>query len=180
MAAELPKMQNEEMIVIPPRTDLKDRVMKAGSADNACKRAIQAAESAIDDLSVEFDGWMNESIDDLLAKIPLVQQDGMDSQAGRDLHTIVHDLKGQATTLGYPLVSEICDTLCNLFEKTPDISRINPKIAELHIRSIQTIVQECTKLEDDPKANAISTGLRQMVMKILKHEFEIAKDKNVN
>lgn len=175
MSAEMPKVQNDEMIVIPPRTDLKDRVLKPGSAGNACKKAIKAAESAIEELSVEFDGWMNSSVDELISKLPQVHQDGLDSAAGEEVHTIVHDLKGQATTLGYPIVSEICDTLCNLLEKTPDVSRISPKIAELHVRSIQTIVQECTKHQDDPKANAISTGLRQMVMKILKHEFERAE-----
>lgn len=175
MSAEMPKAKEEEMIVIPARTDLKDRVLKPGSAGNACKKAIKAAESAIEELSVEFDDWMNSSIDDLLSKLPKVHQDGLASPAGEELHTIVHDLKGQATTLGYPIVSEICDTLCNLLEKTPDVSRISPKIAELHVRSVQTIVQECTKHQDDPKANAISAGLRQMVMKILKHEFERAE-----
>ena len=175
MAAEIPKVKDNEMVVIPPQTTLRDRVLKPGSSNNACKKAIEAAEFAIDKLSVEFDGWMNSSVDELLEKLPRVHEDGLDSEAGREVHTIVHDLKGQATTLGYPVVSEICDTLCNLLEKTPDVSRISPKIAELHIRSIQTIVQECTKHSDDPKANAISTGLRQMVMKILKHEFEHAE-----
>ncbi len=177
MSAEIPKVKDDEMLVIPPQTDLKDRVLKPGNPSIACRKAIKAAENAIEELSVEFDGWMNSAVDELLEKLPRVHEDGLKSEAGEELHTIIHDLKGQATTLGYPVVSEICDTLCNLLEKTPDVSRISPKIAELHVRSIQTIVQECTKHSDDPKANAISAGLRQMVMKILKHEFERA-DKN--
>lgn len=175
MSAEMQNSKDEEIIVIPPRTDLKDRVLKPGSAGGACKRAIKAAESAIEELSAEFDDWMISSIDELLSKLPQVHQDGLDSAAGEEVHTIMHDLKGQATTLGYPVVAEISDTLCNLLEKTPDVSRISPKIAELHVRSIQTIVKECTKNHDDPKVNAISLGLRQMVMKILKHEFERAE-----
>lgn len=176
MSAEIPKVKDDEMVVIPPQTHLKDRVLKPGNPTIACRKAIQAAENAIEELSVEFDGWMNSSVDELLEKLPRVHESGLKSEAGDELHTIMHDLKGQATTLGYPVVSEICDTLCNLLEKTPDISRISPKIAELHVRSIQTIVQECTKHSDDPKANAISAGLRQMVMKILKHEFEREKN----
>lgn len=163
------------MIVIPPRTDLRDRVMKSGSADNASRKAIQAAEEAINDLSVEFDNWMNEAIDDLSEKVEIVKEEGMKSTSGNQLHTIVHDLKGQASTLGYPTVAEICDTLCNLLEKAPDVNRISPRIVEVHVQAIRTIVQECSKNQDDAKANAISLSLRQMVMKILKEEFEHAK-----
>lgn len=167
--------QEIEMIIIPPRTDLRDRVMKGGSADNASRKAIQAAEEAINDLSVEFDNWMNEAIDDLSDKIKIVKEQGMKSPSGNELHTIIHDLKGQASTLGYPTVAEICDTLCSLLEKAPDVNRISPRIIEVHVQAIKTIVQECSKNQDDAKANAISLSLRQMVMKILKEEFEHAK-----
>ncbi len=174
--SQQPEINNEddevEMIVIPPRTDLREKALRDGSASNASKKAIKAAEEAIDELSGEFEDWMKEAIANLLEKIPAIEEHGLNSPSGEELHTIAHDLKGQATTLGYPVVSEICETLSNLIEKAPDKSRISPKIVEIHIKAIETIVHECTKNVDDPKANAISSSLRKMVMKILNEEYE--------
>ncbi len=160
------------MTIFPPDETLKNRVVKPGSNTNATRRAIKAAESAIEELSVEFDDWMQSELSKLCELLETVKEVGLTGEAGEQLFGAVHDMKGHATTFGYPTVTEICTTLCQLLEQVPDQSRICVKVIDIHVQAIKTIVSEGKKDEVDTKANAISLGLRQMSMKIIKQEIE--------
>ncbi len=165
--------EQEEMVVIPPKDDLRERVVIDGSPNNAYRRAVEAAEAAIEELSAEFDDWLNIELNNLLETLNGIRENGWDTAHGERLFTIAHDLKGQATTLGYPTITEICDTLCNLLEKIPNIERLSLNVVEIFVASIKTIIEQCERNSENPKASAISLGLRQMAMKILQQEFEL-------
>lgn len=164
--------EQEEVIIIPPNDDLRDRVITDGSPNAALRRAVAAAEAAIEELSSEFDSWIDVELGILLDTLEAIRQEGWNSAHGEQLFTIAHDLKGQATTFGYPAITEICDTLCNLLEKMPNIDRLSLNVIEIFVASIKTIIEQCERNDDNPKASAISLGLRQMAMKILQQEFD--------
>lgn len=184
-AASNPEKQNseisetesepEEVVVIPAKTDLLQRAVTTGSPNTAYQKAIKAAEDAIEQLSVEFEDWMVTEIDRLSTCITNIRQNEWNEQAADELFTISHDIKGQATTLGYPIITEICETLCQLLEKAPQPTRISLNVIETFVQSIRTILDQCERNETNPKANAISLGLKQMTIKILKHEIELAE-----
>lgn len=172
MSTDQLDINNDEMQIIVPDSDLKDRVMKPGSNKNALKRAVAAAEVAIEELSVEFDDWMQSELDKLFDQLDVVKMNGLGSEAGEDLFNIIHDMKGHATTLGFPNITDICATLCQLLENIPDRSRISIKVIEIHAQAIKTLINEEKNESFETKASAISLGLRQMVMKIIKQELE--------
>lgn len=167
--------ETECVIFIPPKTELREKAIRAGSSNSAYKRAIQAAEDAIEVLSEEFSDWMDQEVDRLADALTTIRQTGWNEKAVDIVFTISHDLKGQASTLGYPVITEICNTLCHLLEKAPEPTRISLNVIETFIASIRTIIIQCDRNEDNTKANDISLGLKQMAMKILKHELNIAK-----
>lgn len=174
MSAEQQAIENEqeEIVVIPPNDTLREKAIVDGSPNAALRRAVAAAEAAIGELSSEFDGWINTELTNLLETLDAIRQNGWDSTHGEQLFNIAHDLKGHATTFGYPAITEICDTLCNLLEKLPDINRLSLNVIEIFITSIKTIIEQCEQNDNNPKADAISLGLRQMAMKILQQELE--------
>lgn len=175
-AETLHENEDEEIIVIiPPMEDLRRRAIKDGSPSNAYRRAIEAAEQAIEQLSSEFGDWINIELDRLTKTIVNLRQDGWQEEHADQLYTITHDLKGQATTLGYPTITEICDTLCNLLETIPDKQRLSLNVVEIFITSIKTIIDQCERNEENQKAKAISLGLRQMALKILQQEIAAQK-----
>lgn len=161
-----------EVIIIPPSDELRKKAVKDGSPSNAYNRAIKAAEEAIEQLSSEFGNWINMELERLLDVLALIRKDGWKEDHAQQLFLVAHDLKGQAATLGYPTITEICDTLCNLLENIPDTQRLSVNVVEIFITSIKTIIEQCERNEDNPKATAISLGLRQMALKILQHEKE--------
>lgn len=165
------KKANSDVVYIPPKTDLRDRVVTGGSANSAYQKAIKAAEEAIEQLSGEFDDWLTVEVDRLDQSVAILKTNGWNDDDKDKLFTISHDIKGQATTLGYPVITEICDTLCHLLEKTPNYTHISLNVIEIFASSIRSIIQQCQRGSEDEKANAISQGLRQMAMKILTHEI---------
>ena len=159
------------IIYIPAKTDLRDRVVTGGSSNSAYQKAIKAAEEAIEQLSDEFDNWLTVEVDRLDQSVATLKTKGWNDEDKDVLFTISHDIKGQATTLGYPVITEICDTLCHLLEKAPNYNHISLKVIEIFASSIRSIIQQCQRGSENEKANAISQGLRQMAMKILTHEI---------
>lgn len=170
---------NPDMIVIPANTELRDRVVTGGSRHSAYKSAIKAAEDAIQDLSVEFDDWLKEEIERLILVFDALKVSGWNAKISDEIFTISHDIKGQATTLGYPVITDICDTLCHLLEKTPDVSHISLNVIDLFVSSIHNIVQQCQRGEENKKANHIAQSLRMMAMKILQQEMKRTQAKPV-
>ncbi len=170
MSSPATKETDKDVVLIPAQTELRQKAVTTGSGNSAYRQAIKAAEQAIEELSVEFDDWLIMEVDKLEEASNIIKNEGWNETNSDALFTISHDIKGQATTLGYPIISEICDTLCHLLEKTPDTSRINLKIIETFATSILLIISECEQNEENQKASAISMGLRQMAMKIIKQE----------
>lgn len=172
------KDKNEERILIPPQAELRRRAVKKGSGTNAFRKAIEAAEEAIEELSVEFDDWINNDINEMMLVCDQIKEEGWTDKNTDKLFTLTHDLKGQATTLGYPVITEICNTLSHLLEKMPETNRISLKVIETFAQSIRTIILQSDKDQQDQKAEAISVGLRQMALKILTHELNLQEDQN--
>lgn len=170
MSSPAPEETDKDVVLIPAKTELRQKAVTTGSGNSAYRQAIKAAEQAIEQLSVEFDDWLIMEVDKLEEATNIIKNEGWNETNSDTLFTISHDIKGQATTLGYPIISEICDTLCHLLEKIPDTTRLNLKIIETFAMSIRLIISECEQNEENPKASAISSGLRQMAMKIIKQE----------
>jgi hypothetical protein len=107
----------------------------AGNAElpELSPEALARAEAALAGLSQRYLDWATSDAARLCACVQEIQ-DGKTALATglARLFTIAHDMKGQAATFGYPLVSELGNRLCRLIEAepAPDLSAL-PQIARL-------------------------------------------------
>ena len=85
--------------------------------------ALARAEAALANLSDRYLGWAEADLVRLEACLIEVQGagDGRTDRLGR-MFAIAHDMKGQGSTFGYPLISELGGRLCRLLETVPDPS----------------------------------------------------------
>lgn len=82
--------------------------------------ALARAEAALASLSKDYPRWLRSD----LAAARACLTPSMDPDR---LYTILHDIKGQATTFGYPLVSRISQHLCHMLSgETPSPGHITP------------------------------------------------------
>src|ERR1043166_5843234 len=115
--------------VIPPPNKRQGAVGRAVEGDDPVARA----EAALAQLSSEFTRWMDDECEQLDRARRNVQEKGMTGLPREALFRAAHDIKGQAATLGFPLVAAVAESLCRLLEETHDPRRIPLDLVDQHV-----------------------------------------------
>lgn len=149
---------------------LRDKCLKPGDDDEAAQQAIANAEQALEQLSVNFDDWIATESRQLAKSRDDAKAARFSGDTLRDLFQAAHNLKGQATTLGYPYADEICASLCRLIDKTPDKSRLPLSLIDQHVDAVCAVVAEGAKGTDNPKASVLAKRLNDVTGDFLLQE----------
>ena len=148
--------------IIKPRQPLREKCLRPGDAEEAAEQAIANAEQALQQLSVNFDDWMADEARQLGDARDAAKAADFEQEALTELFQVTHNLKGQATTLGYPFADEICASLCRLIDKMPDTSRLPAVLIDQHVDAVRALVKEGAKGNDNPKASVLAKRLRDV------------------
>jgi HPt (histidine-containing phosphotransfer) domain-containing protein len=117
--------------------------------------AVRRAEEALEELSEEFDDWMSEEVAHLVETHGEVAAGGYLGEAAEQFFRIAHDLKGEALTFGYPLVTRICASLCLLLETVENNGASPPlHLFHAHVKAIHVLHRE--KIKGDTNEIAIA------------------------
>ena len=120
--------------------------------------AVQRAEQAIDDLKGEFTGWVINDVNRLVeAQQAYAKQSNVETLG--DLYRAAHDLKGQAATFDFPLVSRVASSLCKLTDDTSDGLLLPLTLIAAHIDAIKVIVRDNLKDPSDQTATEVAAEL---------------------
>lgn len=137
--------------------------------DQVDRDAIARAEKAIEELSVEFDGWMHEEVTRLLETRAVVKREGLVAPHADELFRAAHDLKGQADTLGYPLVTLLCTSLCRLLEATEERDRIPMSLIDNHVDAVHIVIRDKIKTDNHHTTLAVIDRLGEVVEDLESH-----------
>lgn len=151
----------DDHVVLRPPNRLKERAtIPTTKFDKAEPDVVLRAEHALKLLSNEFDDWMAVEVEALeKARQSAALSREITTVSG--VYTVAHDIRGQAATFGYPLVGEIAEGLCELFERLGD--RLPPqKLIDLHVESIRAMVREQVRERDHPVGAAIVRRMREL------------------
>ena len=136
-------------------TELQKKLILPGGAKGIDQDAIDRAEQALKGLSANFDLWLKDEIKHLAAARENLRQTGSDDmpEALDGLFRAAHDLKGQADTFGYPLITRTCASLCQLIETARDMPELDQaeqqrliEISGHHVDTVRAI--ERRKIKD--------------------------------
>lgn len=84
------------------------------------------------------------------------------SEALDRLYGIVHDIKGQAATFGYPLASEICARLCRLLSRRPHLNEAELRIVQAHVQGLGIVFGHRLAGDGGPPGRQLSERLRRL------------------
>lgn len=160
--------------VIETNNDLKKRVLRPGNETEAARQAIANAEQAMEKLSVNFDDWMAKDTRHLSDARDKAQSCEFSQKELLELFQAAHNLKGQASTLGYPFADEICASLCRLIDTLPDKSRLPATLVNQHVDAVSALVREGAKGTGNPKASVLAKRLCDVTNEFLAYETERA------
>ncbi len=96
------------------------------------------AEDAVDALSGEFEAWMRDDLEKLREAWAAVRADETSTDAYCALYTSAHNIRGAASSYGFPAVSRVCGSLCTLLGETKPGE--NSALINLHIDACRAAV----------------------------------------
>jgi hypothetical protein len=96
----------------------------------------------------------------------LCKRGGFDEEALRHLHKLAHDVKGQATTFGYPLATAVGGALCRLFAPEVLEKPIARQVIDAHVAALVAIATERLAGDGGPVGAALLDGLLKTRRKV--------------
>src|ERR1700758_987416 len=130
---------------------------------------VARAEKALADLSGEFKDWMLAEADRLVAAHAAILKNGFGKDANGELFRAAHDIKGGAATFGFPAAAATAESLCRIIEHAPELEKVPSELIAHHIKAIQAIVRDHTRLDTLTVASELSRRLRKVADEYLMH-----------
>ncbi len=160
MSSSFPEESDYEILKSP--TDLRKKVRKLSAREAAKFDPVKAAEAALKNLSHNFGPWMDNETRRLLECWVAIQKGGVDQERLDTLFQSAHNIKGQALTLGFPLVGQVAAGFCHLIEnvKTPD--RLPLDLSGRYVEAIRAMVMEGARDTDNSTGVALLQTLEQV------------------
>jgi HPt (histidine-containing phosphotransfer) domain-containing protein len=154
-----PKVQAfaDHHVITPPNT-LKHAIRRV--IDRDLDDPVARAEQALANLSGEFKTWMRSECDRLSSVHANILKTGFDAQNRGELFRAAHDIKGDASTFGFPAAGAAAESLCRILEHAPNLDAVPPDLIQHHIDAIQAIVREHNTIEKAGVAGELSARLR--------------------
>ena len=153
--------------VITPPNKLRKALAPATGYDDD---PVERAEAALAQLSSEFAGWMLAECERLEAARQQVKRLGFTDKTHDELFRASHDIKGEATTFGFPSVTGAAESLCRLLEHTPDRTRIPQSLVDQHVDAVGAIAREHARPDFPSVAGALTRRLREVTDEFLRVE----------
>lgn len=123
---------------------------------------VTQAEEALDALTEEFEGWMRNDLEKMRDAWRVAQKPEADADDYRTLYTCAHNIRGAATSYGYPAVSRLCGSLCELLSGTRPGE--NSALINLHIEACRAAVAAGPQGEgSESVADAVCEALERRV-----------------
>ena len=129
-------------------------------ADDDIDDPVARAEKALAEMSGDFKDWMVVESERLSAAYAAILAQGFSEAARGELFRAAHDIKGDAVTFGFPPAGAVAESLCRIIEHAPDLSRVPTELIDHHVKAIEAIVCERTKLDTISMASELSRRLR--------------------
>ncbi|MCF6200179.1 MAG: hypothetical protein L3J67_12465 [Hyphomicrobiaceae bacterium] len=162
------KLQWPQFEVIPVKNTLKKKALTAGNPKDAISRATQKADRAMEQLSHKFPLWMQKESKRLFAIRQEMSANGPSEDLLDRLFTCAHDIKGQATTYGYPVVAMVGKLLADLIEHAPEPCKIPLTVIDQHVDTIRAIVAQDLRGVGNAQTKNIIAGLHVLDRTTLK------------
>ena len=149
--------------IIQPPTLLRDRV----SILDGIEIDYAAAENAINDMAEGFVARLPDEFHEIDAALAALEVEPEDTSCRTRLHTLVHDLKGQAGTFDYQLITDIGNDLCRFIERPGATTPRCLKVVRFHVDAMKRVAEKRMTGDGDKHGLHMIDTLRNMTRKAL-------------
>jgi len=128
---------------------------------------LEKAEALIANLQGDFVVWVQDDLKklqqhyDAAAALPVAER----NQAMQEVFGVLHDMKGQGGSFGYPLVTSIANTLCRFMETRTAFGPHEMEAILLHINALRLVVADRLSGDGGTKGDKLLKGLDLVIQK---------------
>lgn len=130
---------------------------------------VRDAEAALSDMQEQGEGWIrdylqtiNEALEQARASVP------PDPEAITLICKTSHELKGQAGTFGYPLLTVAAKLLQRFIEHDETVAARNLDLIAAHVDFMNLVVQNSVQGDGGPQEDQLLTALETAAQKLSK------------
>lgn len=139
----------------------------SGAVGNA---SIRRAQEAVEALSSEFPDWMRDDVTKLDEAWRRVRETYGTEPAFESLLLAALSIKGMSAMLGYPYSGQICASLVELIEESPDRSRIPLELIGHHVNAVKAEFREQVDESMRKTARALVAALHRVSSAFIHNE----------
>ena len=101
---------------------------------------FKRAEEAVSKLSEQYRDWALSDIDTLRDCTDKISGDATRDEAVAKIRSIAHDMRGQGSTFGYPLITQVAQSISETLKLSLDSGKL---IAQMnaHIDTVEAIIE---------------------------------------
>lgn len=157
-----------EVQYITPPNNLRQKQKLAGVTSSIDGVWLDAAEKSMGNAKFDYLEAVSEDMTRLQAAYDVALKD----QAGRveriqELYAIVQTIKGQGSSFGYPLISNVGAQLARFIEDCGDnLTDAQMEGVKLHVETLRLIMQQKMEGDGGPMGQKIVAGLTLVIKKM--------------
>lgn len=122
---------------------------------------IARIEAGIAGLKKTYASWAKADLGALYKALDLARQHLDETgEHVQSMHDVAHSMRAQASTFGYPLITEIGTSLCDLTERAGEFGPEEIEALALHVQAIHSVVERRVEGEGGRDEKEMLAGLR--------------------
>ena len=134
------------------------------NGDRKMEAVLARAQAAVADLAKTYAPNTIADLDRCAALLKAAREDANARAASvKDLYGIAHNIKGQGSSFGYPLVTRIGHSLCTLVRQERDFSDADLGVMQAHLDALRLILAKDIKGEGGETGAKLAARLENMV-----------------
>lgn len=158
-------MSNDAGLVQPEGT-LQDKVAIVGDGE----MDFSAADDVIENLAVDFVDRLPDEIERIQLALTTLIGDPNGESHKTVLFRLVHDLKGQAGTFDYNLISVIGNDLCRFIERDIPMTPRRLKVAGYYVEAMKVVSEKKITGDGNEFGMRMVDTLHSMTQKVLNED----------
>lgn len=161
-------------MIIPPN-NLKKKVKITIVQDGTETDAIDNADAAMLGMADKFKEWLEDEV----SKFDKCRADVVANRSLKTmeaLHVVAHDVKGQAETMGFPLITLVSASLCKLIEVWENPESFPLDQLNAHVDSIKIMLAQDIRSADHPLGKKLTDKL---INTVFDYADEVAEKKRL-
>jgi chemotaxis protein histidine kinase CheA len=140
--------------------------VRSADAGGVDEMSVAAADAAMKDLSADFQNWMGDEVNRLIAAYEVFRDSDPENRDVSQLFRAAHDIRGQASVFGYPICAEIAGSLSKLLDKIePDYLPI--QLIAHHVDAVKAVYRNNIRDYANPVATQIIHNLRRAIDRVV-------------